>query len=128
MGTTFSFNWYLRVLKHYVQFGGRAKRREYWNFALFNMIFAMILFVLGLKVSSIFTFLYYIYCLAVLIPGLAVCFRRLHDTNRSAWWILISLIPFIGALILIVFLCLGSTEGENQYGAPAPLDPEEGDV
>lgn len=123
MGTTFSFNWYIHVLKHYAQFRGRAKRREYWNFALFNGIIAVFLYLLAIKVSA-FMILYIIYALAVLIPGLGVFVRRLHDTNKSGWLILLGLIPIIGAIILFLFVCIGSDDGENKYGEPGPLNPE----
>jgi uncharacterized membrane protein YhaH (DUF805 family) len=108
-------NWYLAVLKNYVGFSGRARRTEYWMFVLFNFIIAAVLAALGIAVHALF-FLNVIYGLAVLLPNLAVAFRRLHDTNRSAWWILIGLIPFIGAIWLLVLTCLPGTSGPNQYG------------
>ncbi|NOU99404.1 DUF805 domain-containing protein [Paenibacillus planticolens] len=108
-------DWYLKVLKDYVGFSGRARRKEYWMFVLFNAIVAIILaileYMLGLK--SVLTG---IYSLAVLLPSLAVSFRRLHDTGRSAWWILIGLIPVVGSIVLLVFDCLDSEPGDNQYG------------
>lgn len=112
-------NWYIKVLKNYAVFSGRAQRTEYWMFILFNFIITLALgFVeAAINISGILTGLY---SLAVLIPGLAVLFRRLHDTGRSAWWILIFLVPVIGALVILVFLVLGSEEEENQYG-PNPL-------
>ena len=111
-------NWYLEVLKKYAVFSGRARRKEYWMFVLFNMIIS---FVLGF-VEGIFGgpgILYMIYGLAVLIPGLAVSVRRLHDTGKSGWWLLISLVPFVGGIVLIVFMATDSAVGENQY-APNP--------
>ncbi|WP_458414837.1 DUF805 domain-containing protein [Schinkia sp. CFF1] len=107
--------WYLKVIKNYVGFQGRARRKEYWMFTLFNFIFAV---VIGI-VEGIFDlpeFLSAIYTLAVFLPSLAVGIRRLHDTGRSGWWLLISLIPLIGAIVLIVFMCEDSKEGDNQYG------------
>jgi uncharacterized membrane protein YhaH (DUF805 family) len=107
--------WKQVVLERYAQFTGRARRAEYWWFSLATLIVGVVLSVLG-AVSSIFLILYYVYALAVLIPSLAVGVRRLHDTDRSGWWLLIALIPLIGAIVLIVFLATDSTRGTNQYG------------
>ncbi|MBF9066895.1 DUF805 domain-containing protein [Streptacidiphilus fuscans] len=107
-------NYYLDVLKNYAGFSGRAQRAEYWMFTLFNIIAGAVLLIIGAAIH--FPLLYGIYSLAVLLPTLAVAFRRLHDTDRSAGWILIALIPFVGAIILLVFLCQEGTPGPNQYG------------
>jgi uncharacterized membrane protein YhaH (DUF805 family) len=108
-------NWYLEVLKKYAVFSGRARRKEYWMFALFNIIISFVLgFIEGLAGGP--GALAGIYSLAVLIPSLAVSVRRLHDTDRSGWWLLIALIPLIGALVLLVFVVQDSQPGENQYG------------
>ena len=108
-------NWYLEPLKKYAVFSGRARRKEYWMFILFNMV---IFFVLGLIEGFAGSpgVLGGIYGLAVLIPTIAVFVRRLHDTNRSGWWWLISFIPLIGAVVLLVFMVQDSQPGENQYG------------
>ena len=108
-------NWYLEPLKKYAVFSGRARRKEYWMFILFNMV---IVFVLGLIEGFAGSpgVLGGIYGLAVLIPTIAVFVRRLHDTNRSGWWWLISFIPLIGAVVLLVFMVQDSQPGENQYG------------
>lgn len=114
-------NWYIEVLKKYAVFSGRARRKEYWFFVLFNIIIS---FVLGFIDAMAGTFsgengvglLGGIYSLAVIIPGIAVTVRRLHDINRTGWWALIILIPLIGALVLLVFTVQDSTPGENQYG------------
>lgn len=108
--------WYLKVLKNYVGFQGRAKRKEYWMFVLINGIISTVLVLLGSQIE-IFLFLVGLYSLAVLLPSLAVSIRRLHDTGRSGWWLFISLIPLIGSIILLVFMCQDSRENENQYGA-----------
>ena len=109
-------NWYLEVLKKYAVFSGRARRKEYWMFFLFNII---IIFVLG-YVDGLFGrygIVNTLYSLAILIPGIAVSIRRLHDTNRSGWWLLIGFVPIIGAIVLIVYMVQDSTPSENQYGA-----------
>jgi len=108
-------NWYIEVLKKYTVFDGRAHRTEYWMFVLFNVI---IIIALGLidRLLGISGVLSGIYGLAVLIPGIAVGIRRLHDTNRSGWWLLISLVPVIGTIVLIVFMVQDSQPDTNQYG------------
>ena len=108
-------NWYLDVLKKYAVFQGRARRKEYWMFFLFNIIIGAVLGLIDGLVGGP-GILANLYSLAVLIPGLAVTFRRLHDTNRSGWWVLISLIPLIGFIVLIVFMAQDSQPGDNQYG------------
>jgi len=107
------------VLRKYATFTGRARRPEYWWFTLFSIIVSILtlmvdvtLFGLDSGVSPLNT----IWGLAMLIPGLAVTARRLHDTGRSAWWILIVLIPLIGAIVLLVFLVTKGEENDNQYG------------
>lgn len=115
-------NWYLEVLKKYAVFSGRARRKEYWFFILFNIIISLVLGVIDGFTGSYseaagLGLLGGIYSLAVLIPGIAVTVRRLHDTGRSGWWFLIVLVPVIGALALLVFMVLDSKPGQNQYGA-----------
>jgi len=114
-------NWYLEVLKKYAVFTGRAQRAEYWYFALFNLLIIIALSFIDSLVGTYSTeagagLFSGLYALAVLLPGLAVAVRRLHDTNRSGWWVLIGLIPLIGAIVLIVFFVQDSTPGENQHG------------
>ncbi|MEO6054340.1 MAG: DUF805 domain-containing protein [Chthoniobacterales bacterium] len=108
-------NWYIEVLKKYAVFEGRARRKEYWMFVLFNVIIAV---VLGLLDGMIHGrgIINGLYSLAVLLPGIAVTVRRLHDTDRSGWWLLIGLVPVIGAIVLLVFMVLDGTPGENKYG------------
>lgn len=114
--------WYLKVLNQYADFNGRARRTEYWMYTLFNMIFVVVAIILdnllGLKFSPEvpYGFIYMIYGLAVLIPGLAVSVRRLHDVGKSGWFILIGLIPLIGAIWLLVLYCTEGTPGRNEYG------------
>ena len=108
-------NWYLEVLKKYAVFNGRARRTEYWMFVLFNIIISFVLgFVEGLVGGPGVIGL--LYGLAVLIPGIAVAVRRLHDTDRSGWWLLIAVVPIIGAIVLLVFMVQDSKSGQNQYG------------
>lgn len=107
--------WYLEVLKKYAVFEGRSRRSEYWYFVLFNFIISIFLAVVDGMLGT-FGLLQGIYCLAVLIPGLAVSVRRLHDTGRSGWWLLIAFVPIIGAIALIVFMALDGTPGENEFG------------
>jgi len=114
-------NWYLEVLKKYAVFGGRARRREYWYFALFNILISIALAIIDgvtgtLSAEAGIGLLGAFYALAVLIPGIAVSVRRLHDTSRSGWWLLIVLVPLIGAIVLLVFMVQDSQAGENQYG------------
>lgn len=107
-------NYYTTVLKKYAVFSGRSRRSEYWYFLLFSFLVSFVLAiidaVLGIGV------LYPIYSLAVLVPSLAVLARRLHDINRSGWWMFISLIPLVGVIVLIVFLVKDSDPGENRFG------------
>ena len=117
-----NMNWYLEVLKKYAVFSGRARRKEYWYFFLFNIIISIAFVIIDGMIGRVSTetgmgMLSGIYTLAVLIPGIAVSVRRLHDTDRSGWWLLLSLIPFIGAIVLLVFMVQDSKQGANQYGA-----------
>ena len=117
--------WYLRVIKNYAVFSGRARRKEYWMFTLFNIIFIILVSLLDSILFKTafdgFGPLYVIYFLAIFIPGLAVGIRRLHDVGKSGWWIFIILIPLIGAVWLLVLLLLDSQPGENKYG-PNPKE------
>jgi len=108
-------NWYLAVLKNYAGFEGRAHRTEYWMFALFNFLISLVIALIE-GMLNIGQTLGILYALAVLIPSLAVTARRLHDTGRSGWMILICLIPIIGCIWLLVLACLDSQPGTNQYG------------
>jgi uncharacterized membrane protein YhaH (DUF805 family) len=113
--------WYLKVLQQYADFSGRARRTEYWMFALFNVIFAtaaMILDnVLGTAIQGIgYGLIYGIYVLALLIPGLAVAVRRLHDVGKSGWMLLIVLIPLVGSIWLLVLFCTDGQPGNNKWG------------
>jgi uncharacterized membrane protein YhaH (DUF805 family) len=112
------------VFTKYVTFSGRARRSEFWWFTLF----AVILYILAAVIDSAagVSVVAIVVGLALFLPSLAVTVRRLHDTGRSGWWILIGLIPLVGALVLLVFECQDSQSGSNNYG-PSPkesgLDP-----
>ncbi|MEI7812936.1 MAG: DUF805 domain-containing protein [Ignavibacteria bacterium] len=108
-------NWYLQVLRNYAEFSGRARRTEYWMFALFNFIFAIVALIFDLVLGTAAVF-YTIYIVALFIPGLAVSVRRLHDVGKSGWMMLIILIPLIGAIWLFVLSVTDSQPGDNQYG------------
>jgi uncharacterized membrane protein YhaH (DUF805 family) len=116
-------NWYLAVLKKYAEFTGRARRTEYWMFALFNFLIYVVLAVIDTKAGLMnplgLGVLSGLYSLAVFVPSLAVSVRRLHDTDRSGWWLLILLVPLIGAIVFLVFMLLDSQPGENRHG-PSP--------
>ena len=113
-------NWYLEVLKKYAVFDGRARRSEYWYFVLFSLIVSVVLSLFdgiigtltGLQVGPLGS----IYGLAVLLPSIAVAVRRLHDTNRSGWWLLLALVPLVGGFVLIWFLAQDSEPAANPYG------------
>lgn len=117
----------LDAYKRYADFQGRSGRREYWMFALFIFLVAMGFALVGAIMTGIggrmlgglVYLIYAVFLLGSFVPSLAVGFRRLHDTNRSAWWILIGLIPFLGSIVLLVFYCLPGTPGSNRFG-PEP--------
>lgn len=119
-------NWKTVVTQRYAQFDGRARRAEYWWFFLINIVIyvgiGVVTAILGAISDSlaIIGLLAYVgFGLAMLIPGLALAVRRLHDTNKSAWFLLIALIPFVGGLILLVFMLIDGDREANTYG-PSP--------
>jgi len=120
--------WYTHVLKNYANFNGRARRKEYWMFFLFNLIFAVCAAVidnlLGLSSKDMGGYgpIYGLYALATLLPGLAVAVRRLHDVGKSGWFLLVGLIPLIGGIWLLVLMATDSQPGSNEYGP----NPKEG--
>jgi len=129
-------HWYIEALKKYAVFTGRSRRAEYWYFQLFNIL-------IGIAIILVFAFLggvlagitgngektaeaiaqlaYSVFALGTLLPALGVLIRRLHDTDRSGWWVLLGLVPFIGGIVLIVFCVQDSQPGSNQYG-PNPKE------
>jgi uncharacterized membrane protein YhaH (DUF805 family) len=100
---------------NYVNFSGRACRSEYWYWVLFAVIGAIVTVIIDSVIGLQIT--YTIFALATFLPGLAVGIRRLHDLDRSGWWILLFLIPLIGAIILIIWFCSKGTDGPNRFGA-----------
>ncbi|MDX8290469.1 DUF805 domain-containing protein [Metabacillus indicus] len=111
-------HWYLDVIKKYAVFQGRARRKEYWMFFLFNLIVTIILSIVE-SLIGMEQILVGIYSLILLLPSLGVAVRRLHDIGKTGWWLLIGLIPIIGGIVLLVFSCLDSEPGANKYG-PSP--------
>lgn len=112
--------------KNYVKFDGRATRSEYWWFVLFQIL---VLIVPDIMMNAeirgggagIGTLLYVVGALVFFLPGLGLSFRRLHDTDRSAWWLLIGFIPLVGWILLIVWTASKGTPGPNRYGAGATM-------
>jgi len=125
--------WYLKVVRdNYANFAGRARRKEYWMFALFNVIFAITAMIVDNILGTTYKFgegyaqmslpygwIYMIYLLAMIIPSLAVFVRRLHDVDKSGWWFFLVFLPIIGAIWLFVLACTDGTPGDNDYG-PSP--------
>ena len=119
-------HWYIKALKKYAVFNGRARRKEFWYFLLFDVIFS---FASGVADNAMGTvlegeivgLLNGLYALATFVPGLAVSVRRLHDIDRSGWWLLLCLIPVVGIIVLLVWAVQDSSPGENRFG-PNPKD------
>jgi len=122
------------VMRKYAQFDGRARRKEYWMYTLFNCLIYFAIALAGVMLTAVvsrnsdnpavgllFLAPAWLYALAMIIPGLAVSVRRLHDTGRSGWWILIGFIPLVGGIILLVFSCEDSQPGPNEFG-PNPKE------
>ncbi len=114
-------NWYVEVLRKYMVFTGRARRQEYWMFILVSFGITIALGILESMVGGVFgsqdfNFFTKIYGLFIMIPSFAVGVRRLHDTGKSGWWILMTPIPVLN-IVLLVFMCLDSQPGPNNYGA-----------
>jgi uncharacterized membrane protein YhaH (DUF805 family) len=105
--------WYLGPLKKYAEFSGRASRKELWLFYLFNILVYLVLVSISLPVGVIYAF-------GTWLPTIAVQVRRLHDKNRSGWWLWLQLLPIIGIIIVFVWSVSRGTEGDNDWG-PDPL-------
>ncbi len=112
-------NYYSICLSKFADFSGRARRREYWTFAIVNCLIALLLLILGLAFgedSPASNILVTIFYLIMLVPNLSESVRRLHDIGKSGWWLFIGLVPLVGSLLLLVWSFMDSEEGENQYG------------
>jgi uncharacterized membrane protein YhaH (DUF805 family) len=107
------------VFKNYANFSGRLSVGGYWRFFAMNIVVVVVLLALT-AASELFGILYLLYVLVLLVPSLAAGVRRLHDTGKSGWLVLIALIPIVGSIILIVFLASGGDQQPNQYG-PVPV-------
>lgn len=113
--------WYLKVVRdNYANFEGRARRSEYWYFTLMNFLVAVVLGALS-GVAGFIMYIYYLYALAVFIPGIAAGVRRLHDINKSGWFLLLAFVPLVN-IWLIILLATEGTRGPNEYGAD-PKNP-----
>ena len=109
--------WYLKVLRQYADFDGRARRTEYWMFTLINQLISLSLSALQYLLDvSLFGIISSIYSIAVLIPTIAVAIRRLHDIGKSGWFLLLAVIPIIGAIWLLVLFVTDGNPHENEYG------------
>jgi uncharacterized membrane protein YhaH (DUF805 family) len=121
-------DWMLLPLKRYADFSGRSRRKEYWMFVLGVFIAVIVLSiiegVLGLTgmVGGVYGPLTTLLFLAIIVPSIAVQVRRFHDQDKSGWFVLLALIPFLGGLAILVFMCLEGTKGPNRFG-PDPKDP-----
>ena len=128
-------DWMLMPLRRYAEFSGRSRRKEYWMFALLNLLVsvfiglvALLLYTLDWSEEAMMTVMGplmvagVIYSLIAFIPGIAVTIRRLHDTDRSGWNILWGLVPVIGTFMLLYFYVSEGTPGSNRFGA----DPKGG--
>lgn len=106
------------IIKKYAKFEGRANRPQYWYFVLTQFLAFFILELLCVIpfVNIIAGLALLVLGLGLIVPGIAVTVRRLHDTNRSGWWLLLYFVPFVGAIVILVFMCLEGTKGANKYG------------
>jgi uncharacterized membrane protein YhaH (DUF805 family) len=131
-------DWMLMPLRRYADFSGRSRRMEYWMFYLFTMLLslaavavvgaiALLLYAAGASETAMATVIWpivillWLASLALIVPSLAVAVRRFHDQDKSGWMILVSLIPLVGGIIFLVFMCLEGTRGPNRFG-PDPVD------
>ncbi|MBP6398881.1 MAG: DUF805 domain-containing protein [Saprospiraceae bacterium] len=118
-------NWYLKVLKQYADFEGRARRMEYWMFTVINLgiyvVLYLLMFLMGGEKAILPMALIVIYSLAVFLPNLAVSVRRMHDVGKSGWMLLVAIVPILGAIYLLVLYFTDSEPGDNAYG-PNPKE------
>ncbi len=116
-------SWFVKCLQNYVTFSGRARRKEYWMFVLFNFIFSLVLLAIQVFAGMEQPVLSQLYSLVVLLPGLSVFVRRMHDIDKSGWWFWIALVPIVGAIVLLVFACTEGTKGPNRFGPDPKAEP-----
>ncbi len=109
-------DYYISAIKKYAVFEGRAPRAEFWYFILFNTIISIVISIISAIIPKTGSALSALFLLFLVIPGISVTVRRLHDTNRSGWWWFISLVPIIGSIVLFIFMVLDSQPEENSYG------------
>jgi uncharacterized membrane protein YhaH (DUF805 family) len=125
--------WMTMPLRRYAEFSGRSRRKEYWMFTLLLVIVNIVITVvetalgLGTSIGGIYGPLSLLVLLVILVPSIAVGVRRLHDTGRSGWWMLIALLPIIGGLVLLIFFVLEGDKGPNEYG-PDPKGSDTGEA
>ena len=111
-------DYYIKAWKNYTNFSGRARRKEFWYVFIINLLISLVLGVFQETfLRAIASLVSIIYSLAFILPGIALSIRRLHDTGRSGWWLLIGFVPIIGVIVLIVFFASDSQPGPNQYSA-----------
>jgi uncharacterized membrane protein YhaH (DUF805 family) len=129
-------DWMLMPLRRYADFSGRSRRKEYWMFALGVLIVAAALAALaimmggglratagsGRLIAGPFLIVFGLFWLTLIVPSIAVQVRRFHDQDKSGWFVLLNFIPYIGGLVVLVFMCLEGTRGPNRYGE----DPKAG--
>lgn len=120
-------NWFLKCLKQYADFSGRARRKEYWMYVLFYMIIAIVLHVIDSMLGWVtpefdMGVLGGLYSLCMFIPGLAVSVRRLHDIGKSGWNFLFILIPLVGAVVLLIWFCKEGERRGNAWGLDPKID------
>ena len=116
------------VFSKYATFSGRARRSEFWYFVLFNVIVTSVVGYIGKAIGgqNLENILTSVWGLAILVPSLALSWRRLHDIGKSGLWALLDLIPIVGWIILLIWACKDSQPGENQYGPnPKEAQPQE---
>ncbi len=120
--------WYLKAMRQFADFEGRARRTEYWMFTLFYMLMLVatifLMMIGGDAAATMGSILFFGVAIVHIIPGISVAVRRLHDTGKSGWLYLVGFIPLVGSIILLVFFCTEGQVGPNEYGS----DPKDFDI
>lgn len=122
--------WYVRAFRRYGVFSGRAYRQELWLFILWSMVFSLLLSIIDRAADLIVIdddpfqigICQLVYLIVTFVPTIALTCRRLHDTGRSGWWQVISVIPIVGLIVMIVWFATPGTTGPNQYGPDPRID------